>query len=723
MATNSPTYSDEPKKDVEGEEEEYQEYSSEHDLSEEEQTKLVDKLDKMFQYALMHPSWIEGRKKMIQCFQYAEGEQWTSAERDVLDERGQPDTTNNQISVVVNKLMGDLVNQRMRVGYRGRNGEDDQAVASAIADAFRYVHQTNDLEFEERDMARDGFTCGMGVLDVEVTFDDMLQPDLKVRHEDPLIVFPDPDGRRYDWNEDGNFVCSAPWWKLTEAIEVYPHAELGLKGVMGSATTGDSASGQQLSGVDAFKGENYVDKENERVRVIKVQYKKCYREQLLIFGDGTSKKVEEKKEINRLRREADAKGIQHRLISRVNHQICVGIYAAGVLLEHKETDNKTFSLVPYWAYRRKNGEPYSLVTLSLSMQDAINKRESKALHLLNTNQAIYERNAVPNPKAMAEERAKPDGNIEVADGALTNQKFIIKDNIELAATQFQMHKTAQEDLFKILGMDPKMGQQTGELRSGVGVQRKFMEASKPIATLFDNIRRTRKILGRVVLDRIQNYFTPDKIMLITDDQGASQKVGLTVNVMQKLKTGLYDVIVEELEDNATVQQEQTNQIMQLLPQILPFGMFWTKLVIEMSDMRNKKEIIAALDKQNGPPPIQPKMNLQANLDALDVEERAGVWELVGRADIAQKLRANPPMPASELKIAGELAKEERKSGSQGEKEKAAAQREKTALEMEQSKAEHGMKMQEMTVKHEIDMKKAAMQVLTAQNKQQKEAAQ
>lgn len=706
MAVNSPTYDTDESSanEKEGEEKDsYKEFTAEDDgLSPEEKAKLVDKLDKMFVYALDHPSWIAGRKKMVDCYKYKEGEQWTSEELAELENRHQPDTVNNQISVVVNRLVGDLVNQKFRVGYRGRNGATDDQIANLLSDIFLYVRQSNELEFEERDMADDGFTSGMGVLDVCISFDDLAQPEIKVRHEDPLIVFPDPDSRSYDWNADAKFVARAKWWKLDEAAEYYPQAELELRSMAGGVgLLGDTSSSSQLSTIDSFKGERYVDKDNERVRIIEVQYKKTERESLLLLASGQSQVFKEKKEVAGILKQADAQGIAYKILPKLSHKLCTGVYAAGVLLEHMETDHKYFSLVPYFAYRRKTGEPYSLITLALSMQDAINKRESKALHLLNTNQTTYETNAIPDPNKYAEEKAKPDGMKEVANGALANQRVLETNNVELATSQFAMHQRAQEDLYKIVGLDPRMGQQTGELRSGAGLQRKYAEASKPVATLYDNIRRTRKIFAKVVLDLVQKYYTGEKIFLITDDQNKTRSVGISVDQMEQIKNGLYDVVATEFEDDDTTQDEQFRIFAETLPQILQFPPPYTAMLVEMSRIRGKEKVLEILKSQSGPPPLQPKMNLQANLDALQPVERAGVWELVGRKDIADAvLQSNPPT-VQQVKIQGDIAKEQIKQDKPADKEK-------VALEMEQSRAEHGMKMTEMSAKHSVDMQKHDM---------------
>ncbi len=639
------------------ENESYKEFTAEKDLSDDEQAKLVDKLDRMFSYALNHPSWITGRKKMLQCFEYREGDQWTSEELEVLKERNQPDTVNNQIAVVVNKLVGDLVNQRFRIAYKGRNAPDDTQVAEVLSDIFLYVRQSNDLEFEEIDMADDGFTSGFGVLETSISFDDLAQPEIKVRHEDPLIVFPDPDARRYDWNEDARFICRARWWDVDEAAAAFPQAKLKLNGVVSSALGLGEISGTQLSVVDRFKGEQYVDKNKQRLRIIEVQYKKTIRENLLLLSDGKTQPFEKFEDVKELVDQATAFGLQYKVIDRLKHVICNGVYAAGVLLEHKVTDRKLFSLVPYYAFRRKNGVPYSLITLALPMQDAVNKRESKALHLLNTNQVVAEKSAVDDKVATQQEVAKPDGYIEVRDGALRDQRFQINRNIELAQAQFAMHSRGIEDLYRILGIDPNMGRQTGEIRSGTGLQRKYLEASKPIAKLFNNVRRTRKILARVILDFVQNYFTSEKVFMITDNAETSRSVNLTTDLLQKIKTAQYDVFATDLEDTDTVQEEQFNLFAQTLPQILPFGPYWINKLIQLSNFRDKETVMKELSDQSGPPPIQPRMSVQANLDALTPLERAGVWELAGRPDIAQQVRQIQPPTTQETKGMVELTKE------------------------------------------------------------------
>lgn len=638
---------------------ETQNYESETKPGDKEDKDLLIKMDKMFRYALDHPTWVEGRKRMLKCFQYKEGDQWSAEELAELAKRGQPDTVNNLVAVTINKLVGDLVDQKIRIGFRGRNSALDTPTAELLSDIFLYIRQSNALDFEERDMGEDGFTCGFGVMDVNITFDDLNQPEIKVKNEDSLLVFPDPDSRRYDWNEDAKFIARAKWLNSDEAKEKWPKATPNIVDLVGNPSSAGplSAAGGQLGSIDSFRNDTYVDAKKSMVRIIEVEYKKYSREQIVLFEDGRI--LTEEEATTEILKEATKNKVAYEKIDRITTKICCGSYCAGTLLEHKVTRNKLFSLVPYFVYRRKTGEPYSLVTLALSLQDAINKRESKALHLLNSNQVLGERAALGDKEELAAQIAMPDGVVVFEDGALSNNKVILRNNLELSQFQFQMHAAAQQDFYRTTGVNPNTYQQTGEIRSGAGLKQKFQEANKPILPIFDNFRRTRHILGRVLLERVQNYWTSEKTFLVTDNPQSERTVTIDASAAQKIKTGAYDVVIEELADTTNVQQEQYAMFTQYLPQILPFGPFWVKKLIQLSEMRDKDALIKELDQMSGPPPVVPRISVQASIDQLSPPERAFFYKAMGDAELGQVVMQMKIPTTTETKGQVDLASQQR----------------------------------------------------------------
>jgi hypothetical protein len=633
--------------------------------SQKEDRDILVKVDGYFSSALNSPTWVSARENMMTCHKYKEGDQWTSEELTELKNRHQPPTVNNQVKVTIDRMVGQFVKTRTRIGYRGRNSPTDEPVANTLSDLFLYIRQNTQLEFEEREMVEDGFTGGFGVLEASVTFDDMFKPDIQIRHEDCFSIFPDPNSKRYDWNKDAKFICRAKWVDVDEAKELYPDKSIQISGMVTDNHAG------LLGSIDSFKKDNYIDPQNERIRIVECEYKVLEKKTMLFFSDGTS--VDSEDISTGQMKEIKASGREYRKIERLTHKMYVGVFSGGVLFEHKEVDRTYFKFIPYFADRKKSGEPYSRIFISLTMQDAINKRESKALHLLSTNQSIYEEDAVSNENELATEVARPDGQVKLRRGGM--EKFRLEKNLDLAVTQFNMHNQAKSDYRQITGVNPDALGEKSEVRSGIGIARKQAMTDMIVAPQNDNIRRTRVILANVVLELIQKNFTEEKIVYITDDLNKSRTVSLSKDHIAAIKQSQYDVIVEDLPDVTTIQQEQLQTIGNLLPQILPFGPFWVRFLIQMSDLRDKEAILKQLEQASQPPPADPKINLTLQWTELPAEQQAAFAQKMGMPSLVQAIMANPQQPAHISKIQGEVSKEAMKGDVQHEKMKGDMQKE------------------------------------------------
>lgn len=695
---------------------------SEQKLTPAKEKKRLEDFDKKFRAAVDHPTWVDWRKHAIECFKYKEGDQWTTAELSELKKRGQPPTVNNQISVTIERMVGQFVQQKTRIAYRGRNPQD-QPLAEALSDTLLFVRQNNQLEFEERETADDGFTCGFGVLETDVSFDDAYQPEIKIRTVSPFEIFPDPFSRRYDWNDDATYICRAKWVDLEEAIALYPDKEKKLRGLVNDTET---VSGGQanVSGIDAFTKENYVDFKLERIRLVECAYKTKKRESICLFEDGTIVDKEEmtlieprgqKQPVTDDQLKALKARLPYKEIDRIVASISVGIFACGVLLEHKESPLKRFKYIPYFVHRKKSGEPYSLIHISLSMQDSINKRGSKALHLINTNQSIYEQGAIVDKNEHANQKARPDGQMELARGYF--EKFQLHNNIELAASQMEFAREDKQDFRRITGINPDALGEASQVRSGVGIARKQAMTGIIIAPIFDNFRRTRQLLAKNVVELIQVYFTETKLFYITDDLNKVKQIALQADHLAQIKQGIYDVVVEDLPDTTTMQEEQFQMLATILPQILPFGPFWTKKLIQISDIRNKEDIVKEIEQMTQPPPDKPKITLTLDWAKLVGPEKAAFANEMGLPQLAQFEMQNAAPPEHLIKAQTDIAKEQGKADieqikQQGEVIKQQGVMMKTKVDV----AKAQMDMVNAREKHQMDLEKAAVSIAQAREK-------
>ncbi len=268
------------------------------------------KLDNMFQFTIDHPTRIEWIKNAILCCSYKEGDQWSAAEKAELKKRHQPPTVNNQVKVTIDRMVGQFVKNETRVGYRGRSGPEDVAAAETLTDIYLYIKQNNGLGFEERDQAEDGFTCGFGVMEAYISYDDMFQPEIILRAGDPLSTLFDPHSKRYDWNEDAAFVGRYKWLDVDEAKELYPSKAGQI------ATMFSNKSNTPLDGSDAIKNDNYIDEKKKRIRIVEMWYKVKEKKSIIVFDDPTLKTIPSDRFTTEKRKELDDSDSDYREIDR-----------------------------------------------------------------------------------------------------------------------------------------------------------------------------------------------------------------------------------------------------------------------------------------------------------------------------------------------------------------------------------------------------------------------
>ena len=707
--------------------------SDDKKLSKKEESKVLTMLDEYFQQALADPSWREAREEMVQCFDYKENRQWTKQELEDLRARGQPATVNNQVKVTIDRIVGQFTQLKTRTVFKPRNGDIDTPVAQAMTDIYSYIRQSSGLDFEERDVVEDGATGGFGVFEtcIEGSDDDPLGQEVIVRAEDCFNIFPDPRSRRYDWNIDARYICRAKWVDQDYAKEMYPKK----KGQIGSLFTDSGTS--QLADIDALRGEAYVDYKRDRVRLIEVQYKESEQVKKYVFSDG---KIMEDDDVDaKLLAMADQAGITYETKEDREDYICIGVFCSGILFEHGRSKRKRYSFDPYFVNRKKSGAPYSMITTAIPIQDAINKRESKALALLTLNQTKAEKGAVADIPEWQSQNAKPDGFLEIEEGFF--DKVQIDKNLELAQSQNQMHQQSKQDFRLVTGVNPDALGEKSEVRSGVGIQRKVAMTGLVIAPIFDNFRRTRECLAKTIHDAVCIAYTAQKILTITDNPKESRAITLSNETLEGVKQTKYDIIISEDQDFDTVQEQQQEIISRALPQLLQFGPEWAEFLIEMSSIREKGAMLAKIkEMRQAAPKKDHNISYTAQLDRLSIVEKVFLYQEMGMPPqmIQAMMQQSPPptqildqqaqqmdaqgkaqaeqakLQAEGIRQQGQIATEQHKHGLEQAKMgtvqmKAQAEQQKSAMDIEMSKMD--------LVKKQMEISAAAMQPQGAQNGQ------
>lgn len=487
---------------------------------------------------------------------YYDGKQWTAEEESELNRRKQPIVTINRIAKKVNYLLGTEVRTRTDPSAAPRTPQHEDG-ATAATDALRYVADKEDLPqtFSEafESMAIEGY--GGAVVEVEQTAtpvpiagettitptDDGAEVsdvaiakveskvDVKVRPVpwDRLIY--DHHSRRWDF-EDARYLGVVVWLDRADAEATYPDSEEALEAAVSNSTSTDETTDD--------RPRVWTDGKRDRVKVVEMYYQQAGEWYFCHFTKGGYL-------------------VEPRKVPFVN-----------------EEGESVCPLVMVSCFVDRDNNRYGLVRNMVSPQDEVNKRRSKALHLLNMRQTIGEEGAV-NVTETKTELAKPDGHITRQPG----MDFQLLPTGEMAQGQLTLMQEAKGEIDTI-GPDAGVVAGSSAGQSGRAVLARQQMASLELEKVFDRFRHFKTEVYRQVWYRVRQFWTDEKWLRIRDDDerkgfrfvGINQQMTKGQRLMQLLQMGVpfesavsqlqiqeAPMVMQQVQMQAQAVQQQTGQ--------------------------------------------------------------------------------------------------------------------------------------------------------------------
>jgi hypothetical protein len=404
--------------------------------------------------------------------QYYDGQQWTDDEIKALEDRHQPVLTKNRIARKVNFILGEEIRKRVDPVARPRTPQHEDA-ARAATDALRYVEEEQDFDTVRGSVLKDMIIEGYGGGVVEV--DDEDEYCIKLRHVPWDRLFYDPNSYRTDF-ADAKYKGVVLWMDLDDAIEAYPDSEEELKAAVAHDFSG------MFTDTTSDKPRTWADGKRKRVKIVEMYFRigrEWYRSD---FTKGADLRPPE------LTAYMDERGKHH----------CCPLVMASCYVD---SDNMR----------------YGVVRGLISPQDEINKRSSKALHLLSVRQVIAERDSIRDPQKFQSELAKPDGYAETEPGALQEGRVQTTQTGDLAQGQIALLQESKQDIDSI-GPASSMLSEMGAGTSGRAFMARQQSAAQELGAVFDTLRGWDKDVFYRDWSCIRQFWTEERWLRVTDDQ-------------------------------------------------------------------------------------------------------------------------------------------------------------------------------------------------------------
>ena len=421
-----------------------------------------------------------------QARSYYDGDQWTKEEVKILKERGQPIITVNKVSEKVQLLCG--MERKARTdakAYARTPAEEDRA--DAATQCLRYISDDNEFSVIRSAVFENMLIEGSGGADLGLEDDGAGSCNITITQVPWDRVWYDPHSRSYDYS-DARYKGTVIWTDRDALEEMYP-------GDDAESVIESSFSSTDYQYNDRPETAFWTDSTRSRVRLVQCDW----------VERGTWWRATYTKS---------------------------GLLAKPQKCKFKDRKGKSASgLILQSSYINRENMRYGMVRGLISLQDEINKRRSKALHLLSVRQVVAEQGAVQDVDKARREIAKPDGYVEVMPGL----KFEVQESSDLATGQFQLlqHATAEMQLSgpnaAMSGTDPR------EL-SGRAILAQQAGGAAQNEPLADALRFWSRRVYESCWMAAREYWTAGKWVRVTDDLNETRWVGINrpVRLMDRL---------------------------------------------------------------------------------------------------------------------------------------------------------------------------------------------
>ena len=526
---------------------------------------------------------------------YVDNKQLTADEEATLKKRGQPPVIINRIKGKIEFLVGMEKERRVDPRAFPRTPKHEQD-ADGASQALKYA-----LDEQRYDVKRSGVwrnLCVEGSGGIEVAVEDGYDgPQIVLRRVAWDRMFYDPHSSEPDFSDAG-YKGVVVWMDYDDAVLKYPDAKEALDATM--AERGNNSDTFD----DKPKWRLWADKKRKRVRVCQIWIRRDDQWHFAEFTKG-------------------------------------GILKAGpspYVTDKGESDD---ALVFASGYVDRENNRYGIVREMISPQDEVNKRRSKALHLLNTAQVFYEDGAIDDIEKFRKEVARPDGTPKVNPGALRDGAVKVETRVDLATAQFQLLQESKNEIDLRGPNATMMGEkaQGSSSASGKAIIASQQGGMMEIGELLDNLRDLDIRVFRKVWWRIRQFWTAEKWIRTTDDERNIKWVGMNVDPMQmqalqmqveqnpemqKKIAGMVqsvaeldcDIIIDEVPDSVTPALEQWQGLVELAKSGIPIP---PDVLIEAApNLKNKDKLLERMNQPN--PQVQQAQQIQTAGAMAEVEE-------------------------------------------------------------------------------------------------------
>jgi hypothetical protein len=437
---------------------------------------------------------------------YRHGSQYTSEQTTTYNKRKQPVVTYNRIAPKVNGVVGLIEKLRQAPKAYPRTPKEEAGADLATA-VVRYVVDEQQFKTLSPFCGQDAAIDGLSGIELTLEQGDQGDPEIGLAKVDGDDFFYDPRSYELDFT-DCRYMGVAKWLDLEMVIEMFPDKEQEIR---------DSVE----SGTDLTTNS---DRDNK-----------------WFVSDGDAKRV---------------RVIDHWYMMK--SEWCYCIYTGSVkLAEGKSyfTDQKGkpfCKFVMFSANVDQDGDRYGFVRQFKSVQDEINQRRSKAMHIMNSRRILAEDGAFDDIEKTRLEAVRPDGVVIRNKGF--EAEFDDNSKLQDMEANLKFYQDAKEEMDSY-GPTLSLVGDIGANLSGRAISLQQQAGIAQLGPFMVSYKAWKLRVYRAIWNAVRQHWKAERWIRVTDDESSVNFVGLNqvgTNPMTGMPTMVnqvsaldVDIIMEE----------------------------------------------------------------------------------------------------------------------------------------------------------------------------------
>lgn len=585
--------------------------------------------------------------------------QWSDEELQALNDRGQAPLVFNLIQTSINWVLGSQRRSTMDYKILPRKKAGTKA-AERKSELLKHVRDENRAEYEYSRAFADQVKAGVGWLETGQS-----SPD------DGTIVYDRAESwRNILWDslaqrpdlQDGRYIFRSKWLDTDVAKALIPGRNGTIDASSAEVVHGlaelddlgddamDSLEAAHFEGVTHFGRSGQYSTERRRVRVIEAWFKRVVHDAQIVRGGQFHGQLFDPWSDGQIN---DINAGIASIITRPKEVIWVALMTETGLLDLRPSPyrHNRFPFTPVWGNRRaRDGMPYGMIRGMRDINRDLNKRASKALHLLSSTRVTVQEGAVDDIEELRDEAGRPDSVVVYKPG-MPKPEFAT--DTQLAQAQIELMSRDAMMIQQVGGVtDENLGRKTNAT-SGKAIVARQDQGSLATSGYFDNLRHARAIHGEKMVCNIEQFYSDEMEFRITDSRGnAAYVVVNDGNPENSISAFKADFIITEEDWRASARQAQAEELLELAGKLAPTApqivVSILDLVVEAMDVPKRDELVKRIreitgvddpdaDPNNPDPETAGKQQAKAEQQALEM--RAMMAELMEKEAKSRKMNA------------------------------------------------------------------------------------